>query len=83
MHVEGNCLCGGVTYAFDGEPVVTGLRHCTDCQRQTGTSSSIVVGVPATQLQVLGDSLRSFATTGTDHGTARTATSAPRAARRS
>jgi len=70
VHLEGNCLCGGVTYAFDGEPVVTGVCHCTDCRRQTGTGPSIVVGVPATELQVQGDTLRSFATTGTDHGTA-------------
>ena len=46
MHLEGRCLCGAVTYAFDGEPVVTALCHCANCQRQTGTMASIVVGVP-------------------------------------
>lgn len=47
----------------------TAVCHCTDCQRQTGTSSSIVVGVPAGALAVGGPSLKTFVTIGEDHGT--------------
>ncbi|MDX6647285.1 MAG: hypothetical protein QOK40_3012 [Miltoncostaeaceae bacterium] len=69
MHLEGHCLCGAVSYAFDGEPAVTALCHCANCQRQTGTASSLIVGVPANGFSVQGGTLRTFATTGDDHGT--------------
>lgn len=69
MALNGHCLCGSVAYTCDAEPVVTGVCHCTDCQRQTGTGSSIVVGVPADRLEVTGETLRAFATVGEDHGT--------------
>jgi hypothetical protein len=69
MHLEGHCLCGSVTYTFDGEPALTAVCHCTNCQRQTGTASSLIVGVPAHGLSVQGATLRTFATTGDDHGT--------------
>lgn len=69
MKLDGHCLCGNVTYSCDQDPVFTAVCHCTDCQRQTGTSSSIVVGVPAEALEVRGDSLTTFVTVGEDHGT--------------
>jgi hypothetical protein len=69
MLLEGHCLCGEVTYTVDGDPVFIAVCHCTNCQRQTGTASSLIVGVPAERLEIRGDSLRMFATTGDDHGT--------------
>jgi len=66
--LDGRCMCGGVTYSCDAEPVATALCHCTDCQRQTGTAFSIVVAVPADALRVEGDSLATFETTGEAHG---------------
>jgi hypothetical protein len=64
--LDGSCLCGKITYSCDAEPVATAVCHCTDCQRQTGTSFSIIVGVPSDALHVEGDSLGSFTTVGTD-----------------
>ena len=52
--LDGRCLCGKVTYHCDGEPMTTLLCHCTDCQRQTGTAFSIVVGVERDALHVEG-----------------------------
>jgi hypothetical protein len=52
--LDGHCLCGKVTYHCDGEPMATLLCHCTDCQRQTGTAFSIVVGVEREALHVDG-----------------------------
>jgi hypothetical protein len=54
---------------------VTGSRwrllcHCTDCQRQTGTAFSIVVGVERDALHVDGDTVSSFTTVGEDTGEA-------------
>jgi len=57
-----------VTYTVDAEPVVQGVCHCTDCQRQTGNPFSVIVGVPGAAFKVEGSTLSSFATTGTDHG---------------
>jgi hypothetical protein len=67
--LDGACLCGQVTYSCDAEPVATAVCNCTDCQRQTGTSFSVVVAVPRDALRVDGDSLSSFTTTSTETGT--------------
>ena len=44
--LSGHCLCGKVSYSTDAEPVMTVACHCEHCQRQTGTSFSIIVGIP-------------------------------------
>lgn len=44
--ISGSCLCGSVQYSSDAEPVMTAICHCDNCQRQTGTAFSIIVGVP-------------------------------------
>jgi hypothetical protein len=66
--ISGRCLCGAVTYSADADPVVQGVCHCTDCQRQTGGPFSVLVGVPRGSLEVEGRTLASFATIGEDHG---------------
>jgi hypothetical protein len=65
--LDGSCLCGKVTYSSDAEPVAQAVCHCTDCQRQTGTAFSVIVGVPSDAMQIEGaDNLGSFTTVGTD-----------------
>src|SRR6476646_5061568 len=64
--LDGSCLCGKVTYSCDAEPVATAVCHCTDCQKQTGTAFSIIVGVPTESLRIDGDGLGSFTTVGED-----------------
>jgi hypothetical protein len=66
--LDGSCLCGKITYSCDAEPLANAICHCTECQRQTGTSFSIIVAVPTDALKVEGDSLSSFTTVGTDSG---------------
>ena len=66
--ITGRCLCGGVTYSADAEPVIQAACHCTDCQRQTGNPFSVIVGVPRDALAVEGSTLGSFTTIGEDHG---------------
>jgi hypothetical protein len=68
-NISGHCLCGNVTYTADAEPVAQALCHCTNCQRQTGTAFSIVIGVPASAFHVEGSALASFPTDGDVHGT--------------
>ena len=49
------CLCGNVRYRVDAEPVMTAVCHCAHCQKQTGTSFSILVAVPAGNLHSWAD----------------------------
>lgn len=60
--ITGHCLCGGVTYSVEAEPVWQGVCHCSNCQRQTASAFSAVVGVPSKSLTVQGSSLASFKT---------------------
>jgi len=66
--ITGRCLCGGVTYSADAEPVIQAACYCTDCQRQTGNPFSVIVAVPRAAFTVEGDTLASFTTIGEDHG---------------
>lgn len=65
--VDGGCLCGAVTYTCDAEPVFTAVCHCRDCQRQTGTAFSVIVGVPAQAFELSGE-VATHVTIGEDHG---------------
>jgi hypothetical protein len=60
--ITGRCLCGGVTYSVDAEPVWQGVCYCSNCQRQTATAFSVIVGVPSNALVVEGGTLASFMT---------------------
>ena len=66
--LDGRCLCGRLTYRCDGEPLVTVVCHCKDCQRQTGSAFSIFVVVPSATLHVGGDTLATYVTVGADSG---------------
>lgn len=45
--ISGACLCGAVRYSSNvDEPIMTAICHCENCQRQTGTAFSIIIGVP-------------------------------------
>jgi hypothetical protein len=66
--ITGRCLCGAVTYTVDAEPMVQAACHCADCQRQSGSPFSVLVGVPRDAFDVQGETLSSFTTTGEDHG---------------
>jgi len=67
-HLAGRCLCGAVRYRCDGEPMMTVICHCNDCQRQTGSPYSLFVAVNHDELHVEGDTLSTFVTVGEDTG---------------
>jgi len=52
--LSGHCLCKQVTYEIDAEPLLVGYDHCDDCQRQSGSTYSLVVVVPKDKLSVKG-----------------------------
>ena len=35
---EGGCRCGAVRYRLSGEPYKSGVCHCTECRRETGSA---------------------------------------------
>lgn len=51
---NGSCLCGNVHLTLAAEPIAVALCHCRDCQKQTGTSFSLVALVPAAAVQMSG-----------------------------
>lgn len=61
--LRGGCLCGQIRYQTDAAPLMTGVCHCRDCQKQTGTSFSIVTALPDGALSITGE-LRQFGTVG-------------------
>jgi hypothetical protein len=62
--LSGSCLCGSIKYSVDADPIMTAACHCKDCQKQTGTAYSVIVGVPAAAVSVDGDTMKTFVTTG-------------------
>jgi len=54
MVLSGHCLCKAVTYTVDAEPIITGYDHCDDCQRQSGSTYSLVVVVPKNKVTISG-----------------------------
>ncbi len=54
MSATGHCLCGGISYAFEGEPVAVLLCHCDDCQRGSGAAFSVNVIIARAGLEIDG-----------------------------
>ena len=54
MNVSGNCLCGAVKVAAQGEPLFAGKCYCTDCQRGSGGGHSTVVALPEPAVSISG-----------------------------
>ena len=44
--MTGGCLCGQVRYSANADPAIVAVCHCKNCQKQTGTAFSVLVGVP-------------------------------------
>ncbi len=51
-----------MTFSVDAEPVWQGVCYCSNCQRQTASAFSPIVGVPSKALTVEGETLASFKT---------------------
>jgi hypothetical protein len=56
-HREGGCGCGSVRYRVRGEPIFTNNCHCTQCQRQTGSTSVVNAFFETERIEVLSGDL--------------------------
>jgi hypothetical protein len=55
MPLTGHCLCKAVTFTIDmDEPLLVGYDHCDDCQRQSGSTYSLVAVVLKDKLTING-----------------------------
>jgi hypothetical protein len=54
MAMQGGCLCGKVRYSTAADPIFTGVCHCRNCQKESGSAFSVVVAVPKPALTVMG-----------------------------
>ncbi|MCJ1455368.1 hypothetical protein MMC28_005723 [Mycoblastus sanguinarius] len=50
---KGSCMCGAIGYEYTGEPMVTALCHCTDCQKWSGGAYTTNVVVPRKDFKVV------------------------------
>ena len=53
--MTGGCLCGRVRYSVSGDAVMQVNCHCKNCQRQSGSAFSTIIGVPEGALSIEGE----------------------------
>ena len=57
IKTTGKCLCGAVTYEVEipDKPFYSGLCHCRDCQRYTGTAFASSLMVDKGDIKLVGE----------------------------
>jgi hypothetical protein len=50
----GGCLCGRVRYSTEATPAFSGVCHCRDCQRATGSAFAPVLAFPKAEVHIEG-----------------------------
>jgi hypothetical protein len=57
---EGGCLCGAVRYRVVGDPIHTGVCHCTRCKRMSGSAFSVVSYFEDKAVQITSGVLKTY-----------------------
>ncbi len=57
-NLSGGCACGAARYSCSGNPIVSYVCHCTDCQKRTGSAFGVSVQVPAESVKLEQGDLR-------------------------
>jgi hypothetical protein len=70
MTMTGHCLCGDICYEIDNPPVLSGVCHCRNCQRQAGSAFSTIAGVPASEFRLTAGEPKVYEDRDTDSGNA-------------
>ncbi len=76
MKIDGNCLCGHVTYEAEIDPERVIICHCTDCQTHSGTAYGVVAGIVGEKFRLLSGTLKTYEKIA-DSGTVRALTFCP------
>ena len=61
--ITGRCLCGQVSYRASGDPLLSCICHCRNCQRYTGSAFEAVVAFPSNSVNLRGE-LKTYNDTG-------------------
>ncbi len=59
--ITGRCLCGGVSWSFDGPPLWTAHCHCESCRRATGAGIVTFLAAPRARFRWTGETPRAYA----------------------
>lgn len=51
--IKGSCLCGGITYEYDGELTEVAVCHCNQCKRAQGTPFATNAPIAFNKFKVL------------------------------
>ena len=55
MKKTGGCLCGQVRYETKADPMMTGVCHCKNCQKQAGSAFSTLAAFQMADIEFSGD----------------------------
>ena len=58
--IEGGCLCGSVRYTSDSEPAAIINCYCETCRKNSGSTNSFNLAMPAGSVQVTGDTVATY-----------------------
>ena len=58
--IRGGCLCGAVRYESQAEPAMVAVCHCASCQKNTGSSYSLNLGLPQDAVSIQGETLTTY-----------------------
>lgn len=64
----GQCLCGEVKFELASDPVMSGVCHCKNCQRQAGSAFSTLSAVPRPDLNFTSGTPKLFEDSSTKSG---------------
>ena len=68
MSLTGQCLCGIITYELKNPPAMTGVCHCKNCQKQTGSAFSTLAGFPLSDIDFGDSKLSMYEDSATESG---------------
>ena len=67
MTKTGGCLCGQVRYEAMTAPLMSGVCHCKNCQKQAGTAFSTLAAFQRSDVDFIGE-LKLYVDSDTDTG---------------
>lgn len=62
---KGGCLCGKIRYTLTEDPAMVAACHCKNCQKQTGTAYSVLLGIAASSVSIDQGQLKVYEDSGT------------------
>ncbi|MFV0408411.1 MAG: GFA family protein [Paracoccus sp. (in: a-proteobacteria)] len=58
--IEGGCLCGSIRYTSEADPLMVANCYCEDCRKNTGSTHSYNLIMPAGTVTVTGTTIATY-----------------------